>query len=46
MTLRKKPKTAAEYLADETGRPVEDFEPPEDIEYPHPEDLEWEKIDQ
>jgi len=33
-------KSSAEILAEETGRDKEEFEPPEDIEYPHPEDLE------
>jgi hypothetical protein len=33
-------KSSAEHLAEETGRDKEEFEPPEDIEYPEPEDLE------
>jgi len=33
-------KSSAEILAEETGRDKEEFEPPEDIEYPEPEDLE------
>jgi hypothetical protein len=33
-------KTAAELLAEETGRPVEEFELTEDMEFPDPDDLE------
>jgi hypothetical protein len=34
-------KTAAELLAEETGRPVEEFEiDPDEYEFPHPEELE------
>jgi hypothetical protein len=33
-------KTSAELLAEMTGRPVEDFELPEDIEFPDPDELE------
>lgn len=34
-------KSAAELLAEETGRPVEEFEiDPAEYEFPHPEDLE------
>lgn len=32
--------TAAEWLSEQTGRPIEEFEPPEDIEYPNLGDLE------
>lgn len=30
----------SEVLAAITGRPASDFKPPEDVEYPHPDDLE------
>ena len=33
-------KTAAEILAEETGRDVSEFELTEDMEFPHPDDLE------
>lgn len=33
-------KTADEVLAEWTGKTVEDFQPPEDVEYPHPDELE------
>lgn len=36
--------TISEYLAERTEKPKSEFEPPEDIEYPHPETLEWEPI--
>ncbi|MDX1746651.1 MAG: HTH domain-containing protein [Halobacteriales archaeon] len=41
------PPTAAEVLAEMTGRPVEDFESPDDA-YPMPalEDLEWERVEE
>lgn len=31
---------ASEVLAALTGRPSSEFKPPEDVEYPHPEELE------
>lgn len=30
----------SEVLAAITGRPASDFKPPEDVEYPHPDELE------
>lgn len=37
--------TIPEYLAERTGKPKSEFEPPEDIEYPHPETLKWEPVE-
>ena len=34
-------KTAAELLAEETGRPVEEFELTEDMEFPDPDELDY-----
>lgn len=31
---------AAQVLSEMTGQPVDEFEPPEDAEYPHPDSLE------
>lgn len=33
-------KSAAELLSEMTGRPVEDFRPDDDLDYPHPDELE------
>jgi hypothetical protein len=35
-------KSSAELLAEETGRDKEEFEPPEDVDYPDPDELETE----
>lgn len=32
--------SAAEVLSEMTGRPVEDFQPDDDLEYPKPDELE------
>jgi len=47
MELKKIPETAAEHLAEETGRPKEQFEP-DLTEYPlpSPDELTWETTDE
>ncbi len=37
--------SVSEFLSERTGKPKSEFEPPEDAEYPHPETLEWEPIE-
>lgn len=39
------PQSVTEYLSERTGKPESEFEPPEDLEYPHPEAMEWQEID-